>query len=297
MISVNRPAVALVILCFLCGAAHAGEILYGVTADDNLITIDPTTGAGTLVGAITFGGSPFAIGAIGLAASGGNLYAFDSNTSEIVQLNPTNASILGFINPGIGVSVGEGDLALRTDGTGVVASTLDDTGSFGTGTLYSASTTTPGSSTVLNNNFGFFDGVAFNASNSLYGLAQGGATLSTIDPTNGNTTLVGGTGITTIDPLTGFPLYGFGGLTFDLNGVLYGELANFDFGNPLSNLYTLDPTSGAATLVGPIGIGMVDGLAFLGTATPPPPVPEPSTLTLAGGCLVAAALLRRRLRR
>jgi hypothetical protein len=152
----------------------------------------------------------------------------------------------------------------------------------------------PGSAAVVNNNFGFFDGLAFNSGNTLYGLDQGGDTLFTIDPTNGNTTTVGGTGITTIDPSSGFPIYGLGALSFDSGGTLFGELANFDPSNPLANLYTIDPTTGAATLVGAIGIPEVDGLAFLST-TSPVTTPEPSTFALAGGFLVLAGMLRRRL--
>lgn len=298
MFTIGRLVAVSALASALCVALQAGEILYGITADDNLITIDPTTGAGTLIGQISLGGSPTSIGAIGLAASGGNLYAYDSDNNLLRQIDPATGDIIGTTNPGITVSVGEGDLALRTDGTGVVASTLDDTGSFGTGTLYSISTS-PGSASVVNDNFGAFDGVAFNSSNTLYGLSQGGDTLSTIDPTNGNTTLVGNTGIQTTDPSTGFPLYGFGGLTFDSGGVLYADLANFDPGNPLSNLYTIDPSTGAATLVGAIGIGQVDGLAFLSTGSNPPPVsgtPEPSTFLLAGGGILAAVSLRRRLK-
>jgi hypothetical protein len=299
MLTISRLAAMAVLVSGLCVALQAGEILYGITADDNLITIDPTTGAGTLVGQISLGGSPTSIGAIGIAASGGNLYAYDSDNNLLRQIDPATGNIIGTTNPGINVSVGEGDLALRTDGTGVVASTLDDTGSFGTGTLYSLSTS-PASAGEVNNNFGLFDGVAFNSSNALYGLSQGGDNLFTIDPTTGNTSLVGGTGIQTTDPSSGFPLYGFGGLTFDQGGMLYGDLANFDPSNPLSNLYTINPTTGAATLVGGIGIGQVDGLAFLSTGTTPPPpgsTPEPSTFLLAGGCLLTAGFIRRRLAR
>jgi uncharacterized protein (TIGR03382 family) len=280
------------VLC-LTASLQAGEILYGITADDNLITIDPTTGQGTLVGALELGGSPIAIGAVGLAVSGGNLYAYDSNNNLLRQIDPATGNIINTVDLGIGVSVGgSGNLAFSSSGAGVIGSTLDDTGSFGTGTLYSMSTS-PGSAAVVNNNFGFFDGLAFNSGNTLYGLDQGGDTLSTIDPTNGNTTTVGGTGITTIDPSSGFPIYGLGGLAFDSGGTLFGELANFDPSNPLANLYTINTTTGAATLVGAIGIPEVDGIAFLST-TSSVTTPEPSTFALAGGVLVLAGILWRR---
>jgi hypothetical protein len=47
-----------------CTPLFASSILYGLTQDDRLLTINPTTGAAALVGSI---GSPASISPIGLA--------------------------------------------------------------------------------------------------------------------------------------------------------------------------------------------------------------------------------------
>ncbi len=66
-------SMAFVLLLGLIPAiAQASEILYGITFNHELITIDPTTGAGTLVGPLNPLLQPF-----GLAVRGSELYTFD----------------------------------------------------------------------------------------------------------------------------------------------------------------------------------------------------------------------------
>jgi len=286
MTNTSRFGLVAAIALTLSATSYGGQILYGITDDDNLISINTTTGAGTLIGAITLGGNPIDVAPLGLASSGGNLYAYDTNNGLLRQIDPTTGAIVATVDLGIAFSTGEGDMTFRSDGTGYMASTLDDTGSFGSGTLLSFSTS-PGSATVVNSTFGSYDGLAF-VGNTLFGFDQQGDSLSTIDTTTGAETLVGATSILTIDPSSGFPIYGFGGLAYGPNdSVLYGDLSNFS----ASNLYTLDPSTGTGTLVGAIGYSEVDGLAFLATTDS---TPEPSTLVLLSGALLAAGAFRKR---
>lgn len=85
---------------------------------------------------------------------------------------------------------------------------------------------------------------------ALYG--TDGLSLYVIDKTNGDATLIGSHGI----PEDEFKI---GALAFDSDGVLYG----ISLGNR-SHLYAIDPSTGAATAVGPLGIGFVfeGGLDF-----------------------------------
>jgi hypothetical protein len=73
-------------------------------------------------------------------------------------------------------------------------------------------------------------------------------------------------------------------MDFDpVSGVLYVV-----DGVGTNSLYTLDPSTGTLTLVGPTNV--LDGLAGLAFV----PVPEPSTLALAALGAVALLIVRRR---
>jgi hypothetical protein len=262
----------------MAGPTHAGSILYGVNQEDNLISINTTTGAGALVQTI----SP-SMGAIGLAATGGKLYAFDTNNGNVLdQLDPNSSSPVATVNVGFTGSdtLAEGDLAFRSDGTGFVVSTLLADGSFdlNNGSLFSLDLA-GNSHTLIKDSFGaHLSGLAFSpTSGDLFGLDTGGTTLYKIDPSNGNLTVVGSTGL-----VNGRCC--LGGLAFASNGTLYAGLA--DFAN--STLYTIDTTTGQATSIGDIGFDSVSGLAFFDTNAPPPAgAPEPST----GVLLLAVPLL------
>ena len=206
------------------------------------------------------------------------------NSTEVMRLDPTTAAVMSTLGVGLTGTFGEGDLAFNSGGTGYVAAT----GFPNTGGFYSFDITGPSSHTIKSpgpvaSNIGF-DGIAFDASDVLYGLQQGGGNLYTLNPATGAPTLVGPTGIT--------GLFGLGGLTFGSDGTLYGVLAT----STTSNLYSFNPATGAGTLIGavtngldpngsPKGVGKLDGIAFLGATAPPPPVPEPATLLMMGSGL------------
>jgi hypothetical protein len=248
--------VAAVLLDLLSNPASAQtQTLYGycgVGIPSRLITINPTTAAGSLVAT-----SPYR--SPGLAFRGGKLYIFDDASLKMVELDPATGAGINIIDIGTVPFNNEGDIAFRSDGIGFMSS-------WPAGTPLRRFDVSAGTSTVIGPLSLVFDGLAFNAAGVLYGLAEGGAQLYTIDPTTAATTLVGNTGI---------PAGGFfnGALAFDASGNLYAAVAVWP---PTSSsvLYRIDTATGAATLIGNIGFGSVVGLAF-GSPAPPPPPPTP----------------------
>ncbi len=279
----------------LCAAAlialpamAPADMLIGITNDDNLIsvnTLDP--GASLLTSPLS---SP--AGALGIFDTGGNLYIYDTSNNAIDQINPATGAIVATTNIGIPVTPGEGDVAFR-NGTGYLASTYDAAGNFNglTGTLYRFSLSA-NSAVSVSQNVPLLDGLAFSPTGVLYGLAQGGQTLYTIDPATGSVLTTMSTGIS--DNCGGFACYGFGGLSFGTSGALFASLSNFS--GPTSALFQLNPATGAATPLAAVPFDQVSGLTSLpGTVTN---TPEPSTFALcAAACLFLAAGFARRRRR
>jgi hypothetical protein len=164
--------------------------------------------------------------------------------------------------------------------------------------------------------------LAFDSAGNLYGIGSiGGPQLYSINTATGQATVIGSTGLTsttggglaisdagvfygtptasrygTYDPGTGAytnitnpakPTGGgaYGALGFDPNGVLYG--LNVGSGSPPPTaLVTIDPPTGAVTLVG-FSLPSLDAIAF---------IPEPGTLTLLVGS-VSLLLLGKQRRR
>jgi len=252
----------------LPGIASATPILYGVTFGNQLITINPTTGAGTLVGNLSSN-----MAAFGLGTFGGKLYAFDQVADLLREIDPSTAATVSSINLGVGNLTGEGGLDFRSDGVGFLNSTSGTTSNVYRFTLAANSGVLVGSENTAG-----IDGLAFSPTDVLYAMGQQPQNnLYTVNQTTGALTLVGATGFSNASSLSGLDFIG---------GTLYGVISD--------SLYTLNPLTGAATLVGPTGFSSISGLASLdvgGTAT----VPEPATLLLLGSG--AIALSRRRMRR
>lgn len=111
--------------------------------------------------------------------------------------------------------------------------------------------------------------------------------------------------------LNGSPASGDAGIltTIGSSTIFFPEYVGFDisrrtgiayasYGAPLRSLFTIDLTTGKATLVGPIGDGTtpIRGLAVLIPIRRPPDVPTllPGGVLLLSGLLVVAAILRLR---
>ena len=217
------------------GMAKA-DFMYAITFNNEFLSINTSTGAGTLIGY-----TDSTMNGFGLGDRGTNIYTFDQEADRIVQLNPATGGTLATIDIGTGDIVGEGGIAFRSDGIGFLCSSAGSTGQ-----LWSFDITVP-SSTAITSYGGLnpsMDGLDFNGSDVLYGISQTSANLFTINQTTGATTVVGATGFTSSS--------GLSGLTYTSDGTLYGVINNA--------LYTINTSTGAATLVGAIGFNNVSGL-------------------------------------
>jgi len=247
----HAAVAALAGLAVAAGTAHA-QTLYGITITGNeLITINTSTGAGTLVGPLSSN-----MNAFGIAFRGNKLYAFDDVADRLRELNPATGATVNTIDVGITISA-EGDIVFRSDGLGLLSAQ-------GPPSLYRFDVTAPNSVLVgpLNPPM---DGLAFNAAGVLYGLRDNGSALYTVDPATASTTLIGNTGISVPT------VNSSGGLAFDINGTLFAVVSPWPPGPSI--LYRLDTSSGAATMVGNVGFNGVSGLAFQPTASPPSGTP------------------------
>ena len=195
---------AAAVCVFLLGATSVetkAATLYWVTFGDQLITIDTTTGAGTLVGSLDTG-----MAAFGLSDRAGALYTFDQTADVVVQLDPATGASLATFNIGV-TTVGEGGIAFRSDGIGFLSRSAGSTG-----ILWDFDITGPSNNLVDSSLNPSMDGLDFDGSDVLFGLSQSSGDLYTINQTTGVTTFIG-------DP--GVSASGLGGLTFSDGGVLF----------------------------------------------------------------------------
>lgn len=262
-----------------CGLAANSALaqassIYGVTFFDNqLISINPTTGAGTSVATLDQTVAPY-----GIAFRGNQLYTFDAATDTIRGINKTTGAVSAGINIGVGDLTGEGDLAFRSDGIGFLSSALAPDFS-PSNDLFRFDIST-GTSTRLGTTDVVLDGLAF-WKGTLFAVGQEqDAMLYTVDQTTAALTAIGSLGLAN-DNL-------FSGLTFGLDGTLYGSIND--------RLYTINTMTGAASELDPTvldtGFASVSGLAFSGGSA----VPDTGGFLVEGalGLTVLAAAIRRR---
>jgi hypothetical protein len=253
---------------------HAGG--GGSTNDGSLAIVNQTTGAVTVVGptgASRISGLDFDSTGTLFGATQNNV-AFPPPTlkgpSNLVRLNPlTGASLSSVAITDSGTPISIADLAVQP-GTDTLYGISGDIGGQGAGELFTIDKTT-GAATLVGATDDFFASIAFAPDGTLYMFAQ---TL-TFD-TNGNP-IFGPPELETLNPSTAAELtsvatpqfYGAFGIR-PTDGVLFA--GNGDGGAGTAALFTVNPTTGAATEVGPTGKTFVGDIAFQ--------IPEPSTMML-----------------
>ena len=233
-------------------AQAADFILFGVTGSGQLITIDPTTGAGTLVGNTGFS----KLDTVELRA--------DSSLVAVAGSHPAGGNQFIRIDP----VTGAGSL-IRT----VVEYPFIEGLAFGNGVLYAAAdkqndggaerliTIDPftgiptGEIGLFGINTPFFDdvdGLAISPTGALFGTDLQNKRLLSIDPITG-----AGTHIAFLSQFVA-------GLDFAPDGTLFGTtMSDIGFAGGASRLVTINTSTGAITDIGPIGFDNVWGIVFV----------------------------------
>jgi hypothetical protein len=280
-------------LAFASGQASAGIIMYGglgghgdgTSMDDgSLVIIDQNTAATTVVGhpagvarltgiAFDLNGDLFGSTLVGLPVPIVFPPPPTPGFSDLIEINPANGALItdrGHIRDASGTDLAIADLALQP-GTGVLYGISGPLagGPPASGKLYTISTTT-GVATLVGNTGHSFGSIAFAPNGTLYMSAADFAghgplnpALLTLDPTSGGTM----TSIHTADFLGALGIR-------PTDGVIFGGSGD------TGQIFTIDPVSGAETLVGNTGLRFAGDLDFRAT-----PVPEPVTLGLVGAGL------------
>jgi len=269
--SIRQLIIALLVSAASAATVSASPIVYGITFDNEVITVDPHTGNTAFVGF-----TDQSMSALGLGNFGGFLYAYDQTADVVRKLDPATGHTVASINVGTGNLLGEGDFTLRSNGTGFLSAIGP-----GGDSIYSVDVVAGTSHLVTSGMNTLLDGLAFSPSGVLYAYGESTKDLYTVNQTTGALTLIGSTGLP-----PGIPT--LFGMTFLPDGTLLlaGGLGN----SGVASLYTVDTVTGAATLVGNTGFDKISGLTTFDAQA----VPEPASSFLAASGLVALYARRRR---
>jgi hypothetical protein len=262
-------------LCLTTTSVIAGEVLYGglgghnnadSTNDGALCIVNQTTGAVTIVGhpisnpPITrISGLSFEpvgyLYASTLTPAGGFPPPSGPRVSNLISLNPSNGALLlsmPIVKGAGGPQLSIADLATQPGTNTLYGITTPDGPAGGPGDLYSINPGT-GVATLIGNTGFFFNTIAFAPDGTLYlsaanldfstGMEKDKA-LKTISPFTA--------AVLTSVPTTDF----FGALAIRSDGKIFGGTGD------QHKLFTINPTTGAETLIGDTGTTFIGDLAF-----------------------------------
>lgn len=202
-------------------------------------------------------------------------------TSDLIKINPATGALLSTIGPitaGVGgPAISIADLAMQP-GTGALFGVQSSGDGLNTpGRLYTINKTT-GVATLVGDTGFFFASLAFAPDGTLYEATADFAGMGPINPA-----------LHTLDPANGAVLSTVSTADFlGALGVRYSDGAIFGGTGDGSDLFRVNPTTGAETLIGTTGLNFVGDLDF---ATPEP---GPTALLAGLGALGALLALRRR---
>jgi hypothetical protein len=214
----------------------------GIQNNGNLITIDPTTGAGTVLGSSLFD----EVTSISINPADKKLYGLiaGSSTAELVKFNAGEGDAHHMFTISVPLMAG-----IAFDTTGVLY------GITRTGDLYTISLV-DGSANFVVDAVGSYLGITFNPqTNELWATSRAnvGVNLDAIfkvNLTTGDTTIVGHTGLGKQT----------NAIIFDENLNLYGVIG---IASQLNDFISIDTTTGAGTIIGSVGMKHILGLASL----------------------------------
>ncbi len=231
----------------------------------SLITIEPSNGAGTLIGSTGITGAfGAAVPALAIKSTG-EMYATSSDTSaDLYRIDALTGA--GTFVANIGLAYSD---ALAFDGNNILYA-ID-----GDGNLYIVDDQT-GATTFIGPTGVFIRGMEFDPTTGILWGGNGSTApddgVYTIDVTTGAATLVGNFGLNHNAPA----------ILFDQTGNLYGAIGG---GAEPNQLISIDKTTGAGTIIGDIGFLAVAGMStrvnrtVLGVKPPIPGLPENFNLT------------------
>lgn len=258
--------------------AEAGT-LFGVNTvgNDSLLTIDPATGAATVVGPIGFQN----VTSLAYDASSNTLFGVPFLEDDLIAIDPTTGA--GTLVGGLGIDeIRISGLAFSFQ-TGVLFGT---TGVNGMDDLVTIDTATGQATLVGSTGLISIEGLAYDpATDRLLGANGNSSTLISIDQNSAAVTTIGS---------LGFPLGNISGLALDsTTSSLFGLDINLMTGQ--DELVSIDLQTGVAAAVGPLftdgTFEIPGGLAFAPDSSE---VPEPTSCGLMLLAATLAALQRAR---